>query len=119
MRRYHREVRRGGHREAGRPGVRDDLPPVLASELDDATGRREATDSADVGLRDLHAAVPDQHLEVMPGRKPLSSGDADRRARRELGVSGDIIAPERRLEEIDVEACGCAKSVMRRGGTRG
>ncbi len=77
--------------------------PALGGEVADAASLGEPPDPADVGLRDLHAADVDQHLEVVAGREPLARRDPHRRARRQLRVPGDVVRPERRLEEEHVE----------------
>ena len=70
----------------------------------DATSLREATDPTDVGLGDLHPTLVDQDFEVVAGRQPLSGRDPHRRSLRQLCVSRDVVRPERRLEEEDVES---------------
>ena len=64
----------------------------------------QSPDAPDVGLRDVHAASLDQGRELEARRQPLALGDPHRRAARELGVAGEVVDPERRLEEEDVVA---------------
>ena len=77
VRRDHRELRRYGDRDPGLPSVRDDQSASVGCEVANATRFGQAPDASDVGLRHLHAALVDQHLEVVAGREPLARRNRD------------------------------------------
>ena len=97
------QVRRRRDRDPGLPAMGDDHPAARGGEVADAARFRQPADPADVRLRDGDEAAVDQLQELVPGREPLPGGELHGRAPGKLRVALEIVRPQRRLHEEQVE----------------
>ena len=82
--------------------MRNDEAARCGRELAHPPGLREPAHPPDVRLDDGDPGR-DQVRELVPRREPLALCDANGRAPLQLGVAGEVVDPQRRLEEEDVE----------------
>jgi hypothetical protein len=68
----------------------------------------KAADAADIGLCHVDLAALDEVLELPVRRQPFAGGDLHRRRVVQLGVFVEIVDPDRRLEEEEVELASIA-----------
>ena len=110
------EMRRGGDRDSGLPEMRHDGQAALSCHLAHTPRLGEAADAADVGLGDADPALVHELRELVPGRQPFAARDRYGLLLGEAAVSGQIVGPEWRLEEEDVELDPVANHAERRVG---
>src|SRR5258708_11039555 len=103
VRRVEGEMRRRRHRQPGLPAMRHDDAAARGGEGADLLRLHEAADASDIGLRDVDLAALDQILELPMRRQPFARRNLHRRGVVQFGVLVEIVDPDRRFEEEEIE----------------
>ena len=112
-------MRGGGDRDPGLPEVRHHAQPALAGQIAHAACLRQPANPPDVGLGHADRALVHQSLVLEARRQPFARRDRDRLLLREPAIAVQVVRPERRLDEEEVEPFPIAQHRERRVRRRG